>query len=110
MDAASVENLANYRLVAAGPDHRFGTQDDRAIRIKSVHYDAAAYTATIRPRHRLPLRRTFQLTILGSPPTGLKDTAGEFLDGAGTGQEGSNYVMIINDKLLVPPIIIHKTN
>jgi hypothetical protein len=109
MDAASVENLANYRLVAAGPDHRFATPDDRGIRIESVHYDAATHTATIRPRPRLPLHRTFQLTILGSAPLGLKDTRGEFLDGAGTGQEGSNYVTIINDKLLVPPTIFHKT-
>ena len=36
MDAASAEDLANYRLVSAGPDHRFGTRDDRAIRIRSV--------------------------------------------------------------------------
>ena len=41
------------------------------------------------------------------PPTGLKDADGLFLDGAGTGQEGSNYTILINDKLLVPPIV-HK--
>ena len=107
MDAASAEDLANYRLVSAGPDHRFGTRDDRAVRIRTIQYDAAARTVTIRPAHRLPLRRRFQLTILGTPPTGLKDTAGFFLDGAGTGQEGTNYVIVISDKLLVPPII-HK--
>ncbi len=107
MDAASAEDLSDYRLVSAGPDHRFGTRDDRAIRISSMQYDAASHTVTIVPAYRLPLRRRFQLTLLGTPPTGLKDAAGLFLDGAGTGLEGSNYVIVINDKLLVPPII-HK--
>jgi hypothetical protein len=49
------------------------------------------------------LRHRYQLTILGTPPAGLMDTAGFFLDGAGTGQQGSNYVTVISDKLLVPP-------
>ena len=107
LDAITAESRANYLLVSAGPDHRFGARDDRAVRIRTIQYDAAARTVTIRPAHRLPLRRRFQLTILGTPPTGLKDTAGFFLDGAGTGQEGTNYVIVISDKLLVPPII-HK--
>ncbi len=107
MDAASAENLADYRLVSAGPDHRFGTRDDRAVPIRSVQYDTASDTVTILPVHRLRLRQRFQLTILGTPPDGLKDTAGLFLGGARTGQAGSNYVIVITDKLLVPPIV-HK--
>jgi hypothetical protein len=103
MDAASAEDLADYRLVFAGPDHRFGTRDDRAIRIRYVRYHATSDTVTIRPAHRLPLRQRYQLTILGTPPAGLMDTAGFFLDGVGTGQQGSNYVTVISDKLLVPP-------
>jgi len=103
MDAASADDLANYQLVSAGSDHRFGARDDHVIRIRSVQYDVAADTVTILPAHRLPLRRRFQLTILGTPPAGLKATARLFLDGAGTGQEGTNYVIIINGKLLVPP-------
>jgi hypothetical protein len=59
------------------------------------------------PARRLPLRRRFQLTILGTPPTGVKDATGRFLDGAGDHQQGSNYVIVITDKLLVPPDV-HK--
>jgi hypothetical protein len=108
LNATTAESRANYLLVSAGPDHRFGTRDDGAIGISSIQYDAASRTVTIRPTHRLPLHRRFQLTILGTPPSGLKDTAGFFLDGAGTGKEATNYVVIITDKLLVPPIV-HKT-
>ncbi len=107
MDSDQAEALTNYRLVSAGPDRRFGTRDDRIIRISSVQYDAASQMVTIRPAHRLPLRRRYRLTILGTAPGGLMDTAGLFLDGAGTGQQGSNYVKVITDKLLVPPFI-HK--
>ena len=109
MDIASTQTLADYRLVAIGPDHRLGRGDDRTIRIRSVQYDAATLTVTIRPFHRLRLRRIFQLRILVHPTAGLKDTAGFFLDGAGTRQQGSNYINcpLVTDKLLVPPII-HK--
>ena len=100
MDAASAEDLADYQLVSAGPDPRFGHRDVRAIRIRSVRYDASSNTVTIRPAHRLPLRHRYWLTILGTPPGGLVDTTGLFLDGAGTGQQGSNYVTVITDKLL----------
>jgi hypothetical protein len=107
MDAASAQDLVNYQLVSAGPDHRFGTRDDQPIRISSLQYNAATQTVTIRPAHRLPLHRDFQLTIVGTPPLGLKSTEGLFLDGAGTGEAGTNYVIVINDKLLVPPITDH---
>ena len=107
MDAATAEDLADYRLVSAGPDHRFGTRDDRVIPIRSVRYDATLHTVTLWPVRRLPLHRTFQLTIRGTPTTGLKDTGGMFLDGAGTGQPGTNYVARIDAKLLAPPIQHH---
>lgn len=103
MNAASALSLANYRLNLAGPDGRFGTRDDRAIRIRSVQYDAASITVTIRPIRRLPLRETYLLTILGKPTTGLKDNTGLLLDGRATGLQGTNYVTRISDKSLVPP-------
>jgi hypothetical protein len=96
MDAARARSLAEYHLVQVGPDHRTDTKDDRAIPIRSARYDAATETVTLRPIHRLPLRRTYMLTVLGMPPGGLTDTAGVFLDGAGTGRPGSDYVALID--------------
>jgi hypothetical protein len=104
MDAIPADTLANYSLVSAGPDHRLGTRDDRPIRIRSVQYDTVTNTVTLRPFHRLPLRGTYRLTIRGIPTTGLTGTDGLYLDGAGTGQEGTNYVATINRKSLVLPI------
>jgi hypothetical protein len=89
-------------------EYHLATRDGRAIRIRSVQYDPTNLAVTILPFRRLPLHSIFRLTILGKPKAGLTDTAGLFLDGAGTGQEGTNYVAVITDKLLVPPII-HKS-
>jgi hypothetical protein len=108
MDAARAESLSNYRLVSAGPDHRPGTKDDRVIPIRSAIYDAPTETVTLRPIHRLPLRRTYMLTVLGTPPGGLTDTAGVFLDGAGTGRPGSDYVAVIDRKSLAGDPERHK--
>jgi hypothetical protein len=109
MDAARAQSLAEYHLVRVGPDHRTGTKHDRAIPIRSARYDAATDTVTLRPIHRLPLRRTYMLTVLGTPPGGLTDTAGVFLDGAGTGRPGSDYVALINRKSLAGEPERHKS-
>ena len=92
MNAARAEDLANYRLVAPGADRRLGTRDDRPIRIASASYDPFGETVTLRPRPLLPLNQRYQLTVRGTPPTGLTDTAGTFLAGSATGQPGSDYV------------------
>jgi hypothetical protein len=100
MYSAQADNLGNYRLVAAGTDLRPGVEDGRAIRIRRALYDAASQTVTLWPIRRLKLRRTFLLTVVGTPPGGLTNASGVFLDGAGTGQPGSDYMGIVNRKSL----------
>jgi hypothetical protein len=108
MDAAKADNLANYRLVVAVPDHRPGVEDGRTIRIRRALYDAASQTVTLWPIRKLPLRRTFLLTVKGTPPGGLTNASGTFLDGAGTGQTGSDYVGIVNRKSLAGQTRLHQ--
>jgi len=90
MDAAWADSRANYRLVAAGRDHRLGTRHDRVIRIRRARYDEATRTVVLWPRLRLSRHQTYLLTVVGTPPLGLTDTAGVFLDGAD--RPGSDYV------------------
>jgi hypothetical protein len=104
MDAARAESLAEYHLIGPGPDHKFGTRDDHRIRIRSARYNAATNSVVLRPVRRLPLHDKFQLTVKGTAPDGLTSTLGILLDGARTGQPGSNYVARITGSLLVPPI------
>jgi hypothetical protein len=100
MDATRADNRGNYRLVWASPAQRQGAKHDRPIPIRYAQYNAANQTVTIRPIQRLPLRRTFLLTVVGTPPGGLTCTSGIFLLGAGTGQPGSDYTGIVNRKSL----------
>jgi hypothetical protein len=44
------------------------------------------------PVHKLDLHKIYRLRVIGTPPEGITDTAGEYLDGTGTGQPGTDYV------------------
>ncbi len=105
INPASADDVANYRLVWSGPDFRFGTSDDRVIPIGSASYDPGTMSVTLAPTRRLALRDTYKLTIVGKPPTGLSDTTGLFLAGPRADQPGTNGVLLITGRLLVPPIV-----
>jgi hypothetical protein len=109
MDAARAASRTECRLIGPGPDHKFGTKDDHRIRIRSARYNPATNSVVLRPVRRLPLHDKFQLTVKGTAPDGLTSTLGILLDGAKTGQPGSDYVARITGKLLVPPIRHHAT-
>jgi Tol biopolymer transport system component len=106
MDPARSSRVANYRLVAPGPDRRLGTRDDRRVWIRSATYDAALREVTLAPRARLALRQGYRLTVVGSAPSGLTDESGEFLDGAGTGRGGSDFVADFGGEALVRPTAV----
>ena len=100
LDAARAENLANYILVRIRSAHRPGTTDDTVIPILSASYDIASETVTLQPTERLPINWTYRLTVVCTPPGGLTDTSGNYLDGEGMGQTGSDFVAIVSRKSL----------
>jgi hypothetical protein len=91
LDPGRAQNVANYRIVALGGSRR-------TMRIKAAVYDAAARTVTLRPVHQLNLHNRFRLTVIGTGPNAVTDTAGNLLDGQKTGDPGSNFVTIITAK------------
>jgi hypothetical protein len=96
MNANRADNLGNYRVDWTGPTHRRGATRERAIPIRFARYNAASQTVTLRPTQRLPLSGTGLLTVVGTPPDGLTNTSGIFLDGTDMGQPGSDYTATIN--------------
>jgi hypothetical protein len=94
LDAASAQNVRNYRLL---------NPHGRAGRIAFAAYNPAKLTVTLFPALRLDLHRSYQLTVVGKPPNGVRDTTGKLLDGAGTGQPGSNFVTEVTSANLVLP-------
>ncbi len=87
LNQTSAEDLANY--VLTGPR-------GNSIRVAGAFYNLAAGTVTILPARRLNIHYAYKLTIVGSVPSGVSDTAGRLLDGAYTGQPGSDYMATLN--------------
>jgi hypothetical protein len=101
MDPTRASDAANYRLIAAGPDGRLGTADDRVVRLRGVSYDAATRTATIRPARRLSLRGRFQLVVSDAGMPGLADREGRALDGDGDGRAGGRFLALVSHRNLL---------
>jgi hypothetical protein len=92
LDPTSALNLNNYRITdPAG----------RSVRIRSAVFDAASNTVTLRPVHRINLHHTYQLRLIGTGPGGIRNTRGELLDGANTGNADSDYVSSLTWRNLV---------
>jgi hypothetical protein len=72
------------------------------VHIARVVYNPSALTVTVTPSRRLNLHRLYQLTVIGTAPSGVADTAGNLLDGALNGVPGSNYVATVSAATLAP--------
>jgi type VI secretion system secreted protein VgrG len=87
LDPVPAENVANYVIVGPGKHH---------VKVKSARYNPLSHSVTLALVQRLSLHKTYMLTINGTPPAGLKNPAGLFLDGAKNGQPGSNSVIMLS--------------
>ncbi len=90
MNANRANNLANCGLTWFGADTNV-----HAIPIRSARYNADSQTVALRPTQRLPLNGTVLLVVVGTPPAGLTNTSGIFLDGSGADDPGSDYETFI---------------
>jgi Bacterial Ig-like domain (group 3)/Beta-propeller repeat len=92
LDAASAQNAANYRI---------SDSSGRLIRVKSVKYDAATRTVTVRPAELLNIHHSYSFRVNGTGQSGVKSADGSLLDGAGAGQADSDYHAVIDWRKLV---------
>ena len=83
LDPSPAQKVSNYRIVAPN-GHR--------ITVRSAIYNSATDSVTLLLGQQLVLRKSYRLTINGTAPSGLTNPEGLLLDGAGTGQPGSNFV------------------
>jgi uncharacterized repeat protein (TIGR01451 family) len=84
LDPSSASNPANYRLVSV--------LGGGVIPIAAVRYNLATDSVTVVPSSLLPSRQYARIQVIGAGPAGVRDLAGNFLDGAGTGAPGTDYV------------------
>ncbi len=98
MDPVRATNVANYALVQLGPGGR-----QRSIDLTAAEVSEATRSVTLRPAHRLSLQGRYQLTVRGRGPDGLASRDGQLLDGAGTGQAGTDFVQTFGREALHLP-------
>ncbi len=94
LDPSSAEDAANYRIVGSGGGR---------IRVKSATYNAATNAVTLVLAQRLNLRKSYTLTINGTTSSAVRSSTGLPLDGAFTGEPGSDYVTTITQSDLAGP-------
>jgi hypothetical protein len=94
LDPTSAQNVANYQIV--GPA-------GQRIKVKSAVYNSGTNTVTLLTAQRLNIHVVFTLTINGTTSTGVTNTVGTLLDGAGTGEPGSDFVTSITSSNLAGP-------
>jgi len=75
----------------------------RRVGISRVVYDPNSNSVAVFPDHLLNFHHPFMVKILGTGSQALEDTAGRALDGAGTGQPGSDYKTTVTWRNLFYP-------
>lgn len=91
VDLASSRRLTNYRLVNAGRDGRFGTRDDRTIRVLALRVAADRRSIVLTPQGSLARNQSYRLTVLDT----VLDTLGRRLDGDRNGTFGGTATIDI---------------
>ena len=108
LDAISATSVANYKLIAAGPDGVFGTADDVSYALTPV-YSAASESVTLNLNGGPLPNGYYQLTV--SPSNGLLDSSGNALDGDGNTTPGGAFVstFTIDRSADLPPVVTNST-
>jgi CSLREA domain-containing protein len=106
LDPARAENVAEYQLVTVVKGRHGRLKVGPHIAIATATYDPTNKTVSLRLAKPLSLHKLYQLTVNGTPPTGLTDPYGQFIDGAGNGHAGTNYVKVFGVSILQGPSAI----
>lgn len=98
LDPRMAVELWNYdgQVVGADSDGRFGTRDDRSLRLAHASYDEGSRSVTLTPAVPLPPNGLYRVRInrplaTGAAAQGVTDRAGNQLDGDGDGQPGGSF-------------------
>jgi hypothetical protein len=65
-------------------------------------YDSTNNTVTLTAFGKVPLNQEYALTINGTSPNGIEDTAGNFLEGL-NGKVGTNFIQYFGPEILSGP-------
>jgi hypothetical protein len=104
LDPARARNTAEYQLVTVTKGRHGKLHVGKSIAVVRAVYNPANKTVILGLAKRLNVHSLYQLTVNGTPPSGLTDPYGQFLDGAGNGQAGTNFVQVFGANILQGPV------
>ena len=81
VNSAEAGNTGIYRLATAGKHGSYTAKNAVVIMLKKASYNAASDTVALTLRKALALKKPVQLVVNRTPPSGLQDTLGRFLNG-----------------------------
>lgn len=93
MDPASAAKFTSYTIQSAGPDARFGTKDDRTLKIARAAYDASHHRVTLILAQPFGLREPVRLVAKAAS---LVNRKGLHLDGDNDGTPGGDAVRLLS--------------
>src|SRR5262249_31658982 len=103
LNPARAHNVAEYHLVTVVKGRHGQLHTGKAIAIARAVYNPKNLTVSLVTAKRLKVNGLYQLTVNGTPPSGLTDPFGQFLDGKANGQSGTNYVKVFDVSILQGP-------
>ena len=95
LNAASAQNLGNYRLATAGSGGSFDAKNARTYAFKSAIYNATTNTVTLTIAKPFKITKATELRVYGSAGRGLVDSLGRLIDGKHQGVFGGDENAII---------------
>ena len=98
VNAAEAGSISTYHLATPGKKGSFAAKNAGTIKLKSAMYTAASHEVALIPKKSFALTKPVQVLVYGTPPSGLQDTDGRYIDGADNGQAGSNAAAILTKK------------
>jgi cyclophilin family peptidyl-prolyl cis-trans isomerase len=96
VNAQQASQIGIYRVVSPARNGSYTASGATVIKLRSAVYNSVKDTLTLTPKTPFGLpRRPIKLTIDGTPPLGLKDSYGRYIDGADDGKSGTSAVVLI---------------
>ena len=95
VDSTEAEATTTYRLATPGKHGSLTAKNAGIIHLKKTITQVGGSSFVLKPKKPFALTKKVQLEILGSPPSGLQDSFGRYIDGADAGQAGTNAIAIL---------------
>ncbi len=99
LNMTQAQSLAPYQLSMPGKDKKFGTKDDKGVKLGSAAYNATTHTVTLIPKQAFSKNQLQQLRVKSAF---LTDAFGRPIDGNHDGQPGGDYVANLSKGKVTP--------